>query len=457
MTRTLPQGPALPSEEELSAQLAALAEGAPGAVELLDQLSRAIFPDGATRRQLTWDEPREGPAPRDAHASLSALQARFRTLVEQIPAVTFLAVLGEGENDVYVSPHIERMLGFSQQEWLENPFLWYWQMHPDDRATWNVEFGRGLRTGGPFVAECRFFARDGRVVWVRGEARLVRDSLGRPQFLQGVAFDITDAKRAQHMLLQAAVRDAKRQKELEVARRVQTSIVPRDFAVPGLDIAAAMEPADEVGGDYYDVIPFPGGAYIAIGDVSGHGIDAGLIMLMVQSAALAILSADSTRSPREALGLLGAILYDNIRKRLGQDDYVTLSLFRYCRDGHVVFAGAHEDVVLVRAATGAVERIPTPGMWLAAKRDIREGTKESRFQLRHGDLLVLYTDGVTEARSAEGALFDLGGLVSAVLEVKDRAPADIRDHVLSRVRSFRARQDDDVSLFVARYTAEGAT
>src|SRR5262249_6541583 len=68
------------------------------------------------------------------------------------------------------------------------------------------EFARGWRTGGPFLAECRFIARDGSIVWVRGEARLVKDERGRPVFLQGVAFDITDSKRAQDVMLRQAVR-----------------------------------------------------------------------------------------------------------------------------------------------------------------------------------------------------------------------------------------------------------
>ncbi|MGH7279597.1 MAG: PAS domain-containing protein, partial [Candidatus Rokuibacteriota bacterium] len=141
-----------------------------------------------------------------AEDRLRAAEVRYRTLVEQIPAVTFMAVLGEGENEVYVSPHIEALLGFTQKEWLENPFLWYSQLHPADRTVWNDEFARGCRTGGPFRAECRFIARDGHLVWVRGEARVVKDELGRPLFLQGVAFDITESKRAAALLLREAVR-----------------------------------------------------------------------------------------------------------------------------------------------------------------------------------------------------------------------------------------------------------
>ena len=215
MSRMDEERPAAEDAEiaRLNEELAALARDAGDAQTFLGQLAAALFPAGPPERtQMTWPERaaafpsfgRDGSA--RAEDRLRAAEIRYRTLVEQIPAVTFLAVLGEGENEVYVSPHIEALLGFTQQEWLENPFLWYQQLHPDDRALWNEEFARGCRTGGPFHAECRFLTRDGRVVWVRGEARVVRDPVGRPLFLQGVAFDITTSKNAEALLLREAVR-----------------------------------------------------------------------------------------------------------------------------------------------------------------------------------------------------------------------------------------------------------
>jgi PAS domain S-box-containing protein len=180
---------------------------------VLLELASALFPGGeGAFGQLIWNPApspaamRGGGQPPSAEALLRAADLRYRTLVEQIPAVTFLAVLGEGDNEIYVSPYIEALLGFTQQEWLENPFLWYSQLHADDRALWHDEFARGIRTGGPFHAECRFIARNGDIVWVRGEARLVKDDVGRPMFLQGVAFDITESKRAHSQELQEAIR-----------------------------------------------------------------------------------------------------------------------------------------------------------------------------------------------------------------------------------------------------------
>lgn len=133
-------------------------------------------------------------------SELRKMQARFRTLVEEIPAVTFMAALDEGINELYVSPQIESLLGFSQKEWLENPVLWYAQLHQDDRDRWHREFARTCALGEPFRSVYRFIARDGRVVWVHGEAKVVRDEQGRPIFLQGVAFDITGMKQAEATL-----------------------------------------------------------------------------------------------------------------------------------------------------------------------------------------------------------------------------------------------------------------
>ena len=75
------------------------------------------------------------------------MEVRYRTLVEGIPAVTFMAALDEGDNEFYVSPQIEVMLGFTQEEWLGDPFLWYRQLHPDDRQRWGTEFARTCASG----------------------------------------------------------------------------------------------------------------------------------------------------------------------------------------------------------------------------------------------------------------------------------------------------------------------
>jgi formate hydrogenlyase transcriptional activator len=136
-------------------------------------------------------------------AQLQRAEAQYRALVEQIPAVTFMAPLDGSTSELYVSPQIEELLGFSAQEWLEDPFLWYRQLHPEDQVRWTETFASTCFSGERFRAEFRFLARDGRVVWVHGEAKLVMDENGVPSFLHGVAFDITERKRAEEATLSA--------------------------------------------------------------------------------------------------------------------------------------------------------------------------------------------------------------------------------------------------------------
>jgi PAS domain S-box-containing protein len=125
---------------------------------------------------------------------------RYRALVEQIPAVTYIAALDEISTTIYFSPQIEAPLGFSPGEWTADPDLFRKQLHPDDRERVMAELARSRASGEPFVAEYRLLARDGSAVWFRDEAVVARDEAGNPLFLQGVMLDITGRKRAEEEL-----------------------------------------------------------------------------------------------------------------------------------------------------------------------------------------------------------------------------------------------------------------
>lgn len=241
------------------------------------------------------------------------------------------------------------------------------------------------------------------------------------------------------------------EREMEIAMRIQTSIIPRSFDVHGLDIAARMIPASEVGGDYYDVLPVQHGCWIGIGDVAGHGLTAGLEMMMVQSVVSALVRENPEATPSSHLGVLNHVVYNNIRHRLGQDEHITLTLLRY-KDGELTFAGAHETILVFRASSGTCERVETPGTWLGAMRDISRFTRDSKLELAAGDIMVLYSDGLTEARNAAGEQFGLDRLAELVEAERAATVEAIRDRVFADVTAWRAGsvQDDDVSLVVVR-------
>ncbi len=209
------------------------------AERVLQQLAGAPFPAHSTAPKLAGPPPGKHVGGDTSGAQLFHAEARYRTLVEQLPAVTFMAALDGGTNELYVSPQIERLLGFTQKEWLDDPILWYRQLHPDDRVRWHNEFARTCATGSHFRSEYRFLARDGKVVWVHGEAQMVRDDAGRPLFLQGIAFDITERKRAEEQLLRM-------HEELELLVRERTAALAKANADLQVEIAERRRAEKEI-------------------------------------------------------------------------------------------------------------------------------------------------------------------------------------------------------------------
>jgi serine phosphatase RsbU (regulator of sigma subunit) len=242
--------------------------------------------------------------------------------------------------------------------------------------------------------------------------------------------------------------------ELALAARMQQSLLPPTPRVAGLEIAGAMSAATQVGGDYYDVLPARDGAWIAIGDVSGHGFNTGVVTLLAQSAISSVTRSRPDARPSEILGIVNFVLHDLVRVRLGLRDHMTLTLLRYRNDGTVEFAGAHQEII-VRATDGTLRTIETPGPWLGIVPDIGPHLVDGRFQLAAGETIVLFTDGVVEARLAAGDMFGIDRLLAAMTELPhDAAPQAVRDAVLARVQATTPRLDDDATVLAIRRLAE---
>jgi PAS domain S-box-containing protein len=140
------------------------------------------------------------PAIDEAHPS--NLEAKYRALLEQIPAVVFMAYVDRGVSEAYVSPEIEAALGYSREEWLEDPVRWYQRIHPEDKQRWSLEAAEMFLSGKALRSSYRVIARDGHVVWFHCDARMVRRPDGQPWFIHGVAFDISDLKHTERALQQ---------------------------------------------------------------------------------------------------------------------------------------------------------------------------------------------------------------------------------------------------------------
>ena len=131
-----------------------------------------------------------------ALASAEEAEAKYRSMVEQLPAITYTEALDSGRV-ISVSPQVETLLGYTQDEWMSDASLWVDLLHPDDRDRVLEACELANRAREPYRAEYRMLARDGQVVWIRDEAVLVRGSRGQPLCWQGVMLDITSHKQAE--------------------------------------------------------------------------------------------------------------------------------------------------------------------------------------------------------------------------------------------------------------------
>jgi len=237
--------------------------------------------------------------------------------------------------------------------------------------------------------------------------------------------------------------------EMELAKRIQTALLPHNQNIQGFDIAALMLPAKEVGGDYYDIIDTPDGyKWITIGDVSGHGVDSGLIMMMAQTSILSKVDNDGNCLPSEMLSSVNTVIRENI-SRLGSDHYMTMMALRFNKS-NVTVAGKHQDVIIYRYALNRIETISIPGTWLGITDDIKGNLPDSSFEMHKGDIALLFTDGVTEATDANGEMFSQTRLADALNRYADLPVGKLRNKIIQEVQDFQKEQLDDMTLVVIK-------
>ena len=142
-----------------------------------------------------------------ADDAIRLAETRYRTLVEQLPLAVYIDRVDAASSNVYTSPQIEAMLGYSVEEWVGDPSLFVALLHPDDRERVLAAHERTRVTGEPLRADYRLHARDGRVVWVHDEARIIDDPDSGEQVLQGYLLDITARREAEEQLRHQAFHD----------------------------------------------------------------------------------------------------------------------------------------------------------------------------------------------------------------------------------------------------------
>ena len=239
--------------------------------------------------------------------------------------------------------------------------------------------------------------------------------------------------------------------ELDVARHIQQMILPKAQelkSIEGLDIAGYMDAADEVGGDYYDVLHMDDVVTLGIGDVTGHGLESGVLMLMTQTA-VRTLQEIKERNPVEFLDTLNRTIYGNVQ-RMNSDKNLTLAILNYS-EGRVSISGQHEETIVVRVG-GHIECIDTMdlGLPIGIDDDIADFIDHTVVELNSGDGVVLYTDGIPEAFNINKKQYGMERLCEIISENWQHNAEDIKQAVIDDVRAFIGEQKvfDDITLVV---------
>ena len=415
---------------------------------------------------------------------LSESERRYRELVENLREIVFKC--NQAGKLTFLNRAWSETLGYSQAESLERSLVDF--LYPEYReiaiALISPSSKDAVDKTTPLTSqtitastELRFYHKNGELLWLE-----LSGSYSTNEGLSGSLIDITERKQAKKLLedyshtLEEEVKERTAQvsqanaeiialnerlkaenlrmsAELAITRQLQQMILPKDqelSEIEGLEIAGFMEPADEVGGDYYDVVKHDGRVKIGIGDVTGHGLESGVLMIMAQTAVRTLLASNET-DPVKFLNVVNRTLYDNVQ-RMNSDKTLTLCLLDY-HDRTLRLSGQHEEMLVVRNG-GLVERIDTIdlGFPIGLEPDISDFVAETQVQLNPGDLVVLYTDGITEAENIAKVPYGLERLCDLIQNNWQSSAAEIKQIVIEDVRQHIGEQKvyDDITLLVLK-------
>lgn len=339
---------------------------------------------------------------------------------------------------------------------LNNEVIWrlYWQLQTEDRPLLLREDDGDLRRP-PGVHNLLLLPIRVRGMMMASLGIIDRaEGFGTPELKLGRA--ITDQASAQIeriLLYQEMVEQARLRSEMDLARRVQTDLLPRTLPeVAGLDIYAYSRPALQVGGDFFDFINIPNHPFIfTIGDVSGKGVSAALLMSMTRTALHSKAQFMPSPTPASVMRQSSADLYNDFTRIgvfatifVGQYDQNNREIM-YTNAGHapVIYRPRHGKAELLLADHTAVGVLPVNNF-------------QNRYlAMRPGDLLIVATDGFSDARNADDELFGIDRLLAAVDELAEQPARAIADSLFSVVDRFSAGhpQDDDQTIIVIKGAA----
>lgn len=268
-------------------------------------------------------------------------------------------------------------------------------------------------------------------------------------------YDLFSALSAQIPAHLTRIQSTRLAAEMDVAQRIQTDILPKNPSLPNLELSCFMAPADEVGGDYYDIYHINDTSWIILGDVAGHGVASGLVMFMVQSIITTLLQSHAHITPGELNYLANFILCQNF-ERTEESRPMTLVSLSSKDSREFQVNGSHDGILIYRAATKEIEshRVDHFPFGIGFTPDLeKELFINETLQLKTNDILFLYTDGITEAfknGNPKEEQFGDDRLMNLLKENGHLSPIDIQERLLKELNQFTSKiyVDDVTFVFI---------
>jgi PAS domain S-box-containing protein len=375
-----------------------------------------------------------------------ARREELARIIHRSPSVVVLWRATEGWPVEFVSQNVAQF-GYTAEEILANHITFLNMVHPDDRPRISTEIDAHAAAGHrEYSQEYRIVTRDGSVRWIDDRTVVRVDPDGRVTHHEGILTDITERKAAEQREAAAHERD------LQTARDVQRHLLPNAIpAFAGIDVDSLYIPSRHIGGDYFDFFEVGQSRWaFVVADVSGKGASAALIMAACRTA----LRIEAARQP-SPVALLRAV-NRLIRPDMPEGMFISIiygvldlqaRVFTFCRAGH-------ETPIVVRATSGTHELPDPAGMALGLDDGpiFDEILEEKIVPLAAGDLLVLYTDGITEVRNDTDEEFGRDRLVAVLAAEREQSAAVITTRVDDALRAFAGTRPppDDRTLVIVR-------
>jgi len=376
------------------------------------------------------------PSPPGDPEQFERFRANYAQLASAVEQTADTVVITDRQGRIqYVNPAFEQTTGYSRREALgRTPALLKSGQH--DKQFYQ-DLWRQLLSGKPFRGTIVNRKKSGALYWAEQTITPMTDQRGQITHFVSVLKDVTEIRKKQEQDFY-----------LRLAREVQQRFYDVSTALPGFDIAGAAYPAADTGGDHFDVIPLPDGSvYLVIGDVSGHGFGAALVMAATRAYIRCCVRSE------EDVGTVLTRVNQSLVEDLDGSTYVTLAIVKlgpgnlpveYASAGHVpcYVLRASGQVGLVMESTG-------PPLGLFASSTFSSGPVTS---VEEGDTIVLLTDGVTESENRDGVEFGADRALEFVNRNRDRGARELVRGLYETVRRFAAGepQRDDITSVICR-------